>query len=72
MDATTKSSQVEYDLGMVPNNKNLQQEGLYEYVLLMVQRPNVADMWNVPSRLSGKGSAKTMLGLQKRFMVHAA
>ena len=40
--------------------------------MLMVQRPNVAAMWDVPSRLSGEGGAKITLGLQKRFMVHAA
>jgi hypothetical protein len=31
----------------------------------MVQRPNIAAMSDVPSRLSGKGSAKITLGLQK-------
>jgi hypothetical protein len=40
-----------------------------EYVLLMVQRPNFAAMRDVPSRLSGEGSAKITLGLQKHLVV---
>jgi hypothetical protein len=43
-----------------------------EYVLLIVRRPNFAAMRDVPSRLSGEGSAKIMLGLQKHLMVHVA
>jgi hypothetical protein len=79
MDATTKSAQVEYVLGMVPNKQETATRRVVpikrnreEYVLLMVQRPNVSAMWDVPSRLSGKGSAKITLGPQKSLMIHAA
>ena len=69
-DATTKFVQAEYVLGMAPNKQELaarrvvpSKHNWEECVLLMVQGPNVAAMRDVPSRLSGEGSAKITLGL---------
>jgi len=80
-DVTTKSEQEEYVHGMVQNKQEelaawrgvpIKPDQKEIYVLLMVQRLNVAAMRGAPSRLSGEGSAQVMPRVQKNLLVCAA